>query len=230
MISLNNYLTTDVNTILLILFTVLLSFLLSLIIVFTYEFTTKKTEISDGFIQSMILMSLITTIIMQSIGDSMARGFGIFGALAILRFRINITNPRNVTFIFAAMAIGISCGVYSFVNAIIGTLVFCVVGILLRFTPYARANHIQGQLRIQTLLHLDNKHIIDDIIAKYCTQCHSKRFRTDNNIIKGKIFEIIYFIKFKDNIDLNHLVNELQALENMKEVDINMEQKEEVNI
>jgi uncharacterized membrane protein YhiD involved in acid resistance len=229
MISLNNYLTTDIHSILLILFTVILSFILSLLIVFTYEFTTNKTEIPDGFLQSMILMSLITAIIMQSIGDSMARGFGIFGALAILRFRINISNPRNVTFIFAAMAMGISCGVYSFVNAIIGTLFFCFIGILLRFTPYARVHTVQAQLRIQTNLHMENKDMIEEIINKYCIQFENKRYKADNNLIKGKIFEAVYAVKFKDGIDIHQLLNELQLMENMKEVNINLDENTESN-
>ena len=111
----------DNQSIYLIAFSVLLTFLLSSLIVFTYEKVSRDVITPDHFLQALILMSIVTTTIMQSIGDSPARGFGIFGALAILRFRTQMISPRNISFIFAAMAVGIACGVYSFVNAIIGT-------------------------------------------------------------------------------------------------------------
>jgi hypothetical protein len=111
----------DNQSIVLIAFSVLLSFLLSSLIVFTYEKASRDVATPDHFLQSLILMSLVTTTIMQSIGDSPARGFGIFGALAILRFGTQLFSPRNISFIFAAMAAGIACGVYSFINAVIGT-------------------------------------------------------------------------------------------------------------
>ena len=115
----------DNQSAVLIVFSVLLTFVLSGLIVFTFEKVSREVTTPDHFLQSLILMSLVTTTIMQSIGDSLARGFGIFGALAILRFRTQIFSPRNISFIFAAMAVGIACGVYSFANAIIGTIAFC---------------------------------------------------------------------------------------------------------
>ena len=140
----------DSQSYILIGFAVLLAFLLSSLIVFTYENSSRDVVPPDHFIQSLILMAIVTTTIMESIGDSMARGFGIFGALAILRFRINITNPRNVAFIFASMAVGIACGVNSFVNAVIGTLAFCLIAFFLRLTPYGRKNNLLGAITIQS--------------------------------------------------------------------------------
>ena len=91
----------------LIFFASLMTLGLSLLLVFTYEKTSREVARPDHFIQSLLLMSIVTTTIMQSIGDSLARSFGIFGALAIIRFRMRISSPRDVAFVFATMAVGI---------------------------------------------------------------------------------------------------------------------------
>ncbi|MFM2392844.1 MAG: hypothetical protein RLZZ546_826, partial [Bacteroidota bacterium] len=98
------------TSIALILFASMLTLLLSMILVFTYEKTSRQVTKPDHFIQSLLLMSIVTCTIMQSIGDSLALSFGIFGALAIIRFRTRISDPRDVAFVFATMAIGIACG------------------------------------------------------------------------------------------------------------------------
>ena len=77
-------------------FTILMTVLLSSLLVFTYDKSTPLLGRAQNFIQSLMLMSVITATIMQSIGDSLALSFGIFGALAIIRFRSNISDPRDI--------------------------------------------------------------------------------------------------------------------------------------
>ena len=84
----NNAQNTPVS---LIFFAALMSLGLSLLLVLTYEKTSREVVRPDHFIQSLLLMSIVTTTIMQSIGDSLARSFGIFGALAIIRFRFDLS-------------------------------------------------------------------------------------------------------------------------------------------
>jgi len=132
-----------------ILTSLLLTIILSLILVFTYDKTTTPINRSPSFIQALLLMSLVTAIIMQSIGDSLALSFGIFGALAIIGFRSNVSDLRDIAFLFATMAIGIACGVHSFTNAVIGTLLFCVLIMLLKISPFDAGFSVRGGIRIE---------------------------------------------------------------------------------
>jgi len=111
-------------TFILILYTVLFSFLLSSLIAFTYDKTSRNITKPVHYIQALILISIVAATVMQAIGDSVARGLGMLGALAIIRFRTTLRNPRNMAFMFASIAVGIACGVYGFVIAIVGTLGF----------------------------------------------------------------------------------------------------------
>jgi uncharacterized membrane protein YhiD involved in acid resistance len=150
-----------------VIFTFLLAFLCSSLIAFTYYVTSPKTLKTGNYVQSLILSSLIATMILQSIGDSLASGLGILGALTIINFRTSFRDPRDIVFIFAALGTGIACGSYMLVIAILGTSTFCFVALSLRFTPFHMGNHIVWEVRV---LIEDAEKIpeMERIIGDYC--------------------------------------------------------------
>lgn len=202
----------------LILFSVLLAFLLSSLLVLTYEKTSRDIVPPDHFIQSIILMAIVTATIMESIGDSMARGFGIFGALAILRFRTNIFNPRNVSFIFASMAVGIACGVNSFANAIIGTVAFCLIAFFLRLTPYGRKNNLLGQLRFELNSDPAEFEKAQQIIRRHCRNFVLKRYRINYIPQKENIIEYAFELRLQNEMHGMKLTDNLRELQGMQNI------------
>jgi uncharacterized membrane protein YhiD involved in acid resistance len=148
----------------------------------------------------------------------MARGFGIFGALAILRFRINITNPRNVAFIFASMAVGIACGVNSFVNAIIGTTAFCLIAFFLRLTPYGHKNNLLGQLRFNLIADSPQLDKAQDIIRELCRSYVLKRYRITSTEQKGDVIEYGYELRLQNEMQGIELTRALQKLPDVNDV------------
>jgi hypothetical protein len=85
----------------------LLTFLLTTCIALLYEKTYQGLSYSRGLVQSMILGSIVTCLLMISIGDNIARGIGIVGSLAIIRFRTNLREPRDLVFIFSSLGVGV---------------------------------------------------------------------------------------------------------------------------
>jgi hypothetical protein len=112
------------------------AFLLSSIIAITHRLTFTGDYYARNFFQSLILGAVVTTMVMMAIGDSLARGLGVFGAMAIIRFRTRIDDPRDVLFLFAALSTGLAIGVYGFTISFVGTALFCGVAALLHFTPF----------------------------------------------------------------------------------------------
>ena len=89
-----------------VLLSFLCAFFLSSIIAIVYERTFQGLSWSRGLMQSMVLGSIITCLLMIAIGDNVARGIGIVGSLAIVRFRTNLRDPRDLVFLFAALGAG----------------------------------------------------------------------------------------------------------------------------
>lgn len=122
------------------LFSLLLAFVLSTVIAFAYRFTYRGISYSGSFFQAMILSSIATATVIMAVGNNIAVGFGIIGAIAIIRFRTRINEPRNIIFIFAAIGIGIATGVYGYSIAIAGTIIFCAVAFILYFSTTDKTN------------------------------------------------------------------------------------------
>lgn len=158
-----------------VIFTFILSFLLSGLIAFTYEKTTHSTVKHFGLIQSFILSSLIATMILQAIGDNAAAGLGMLGALQIVQFRTNVRNPRDIVFMFASLGAGIACGLYGFFIASLGTILFCVIAFLIRFSSFHFSHLIvwEARLRSEEIVRLgdDFNMMMDDFCHSWTLEC-----------------------------------------------------------
>lgn len=175
---------TEYPTFLTIFYTIILAFLLSSTIAYTHKITSRNIITPINFLQALILMAIVSATVMQAIGDSLARGLGMLGALAIIRFRTTLKTPRNMIFTFASLAAGIACGVYGFVIAITGTLGFCVTALILRFSPLSQVNSLMGTLKFQLPMSVESDEV-ENVLKQY-----SEGFkRIKYQIGKSKIIE-----------------------------------------
>lgn len=117
-------------------FSLLLAFVLSTVIALTFKWTYEGHRFPSHFFQAMVLSSTVTSMVIMAVGNNIAAGFGIIGAVAIIRFRTLVRDPRNIIFIFAALSVGIATGVYGYAIALAGALIFCTVAVLLYYSPF----------------------------------------------------------------------------------------------
>jgi hypothetical protein len=109
---------------------VLLSFALSVFIVNIYLWTHAKVP-QKSFTDTLIILCMLISVVMVIIGDSIARAFSLVGALSIIRFRTVIQDPRDIGFVFYALAVGMAVGAGNPSTAIlatflIGTIILCI--------------------------------------------------------------------------------------------------------
>ncbi len=142
------------------------AFLLASMIAITHRLTFTGDYYLTNFFQSLILGALITALVMMAIGDSLARGLGVFGAMAIIRFRTRIDDPRDVLFLFAALSTGLAIGVFGYTISFTGTILFCAVAFLLHYSPFRSMVHQQ-----RLYFTMQNSKQLDGalpVINKYC--------------------------------------------------------------
>ena len=134
-------------TVITMVYTLLLAFVLSSLIGYTYEKTFLGLSYSRNFVQALVLSSVVAATVMQAIGDNVGRGLGMLGALSIVRFRTSFKDPRDIMFLFAALGAGIGCGVFAWGVAAGGTLAFCAVAVVLSRTGLGIKHFFDGMLR-----------------------------------------------------------------------------------
>jgi uncharacterized membrane protein YhiD involved in acid resistance len=113
----------------------ILSFILSLTVAIVYKYLGRGVPQVRTFPQTLAVSGIVSAIIVLSIGDSIARGIGLVGALTVIRFRSNLQDPRDLIFAFAALATGVAAGAYAFEVAVVGTLLF-IGGTLMVARPW----------------------------------------------------------------------------------------------
>ncbi len=195
---------TENPTLVTILFTILLAFLLSSLIAYTYEKTTKQVITPVDYLQSIILVAIVAATVMQAIGDSLARGLGMLGALAIIRFRTTLRTPRNMVFTFASLAAGIACGVYGFVIGVVGTIGFCMIAFILKYSPLESSAFLIGTLKFDLPKTSDELPALEKILDQFCKKYTKVRYQ----IRKSKS-------KLKPNESENKNENEVEPMEKL---------------
>lgn len=94
-----------------------------MLIYFCYRLCYSDVTYSRRFNTSLVMMALVTTLVITVISNNVALSLGMVGALSIVRFRTAIKDPRDTTFIFWALAVGICCGIGQFIVAAVGSAV-----------------------------------------------------------------------------------------------------------
>lgn len=206
----------------------LVAFVLSSVIAFIYQRTARELESPRYFIQALILISVPVATVMQAIGDSLARGLGMLGALAIIRFRTTLRNPRNMVFMFTSISVGIAAGVYGITIAVVGTLAFCSIVMLIHFSPLSKTNSIIGTLQFEIpnedLLAPNMKDKIEDVLKSRSSKVSLSKYSINNKKKEEVVFEMVSFefkLRFENKENARVLVNELSKMQGVFNVKIN---------
>lgn len=113
-----------------VLCSLLVALLFSGIMILTYRLVNQIHSYDAKFAVTLLTLALISTILMDLIQSNLALSLGMLGSLSIVRFRTNIHDPRDIGFIFWAMAIGIAASTRSYVIGMTGCTVLMAVMLL----------------------------------------------------------------------------------------------------
>ena len=204
----------EYNQIVNVLFSFIWAFLLASIIAITHRLTYNSDPYPRSFFQALILGAIVTTMVMMAIGDSLARGLGVFGAMAIIRFRTRIDDPRDVLFLFAALSTGLAIGVYGFTISFAGTLLFCAVAFLLHASPFKSFSY---PLRMAVTLEEGFDH--QQLILALQSHCLGYR-QVGTQLTKSKSFRYEYALSLKKHVTSVDLMNAVRQVRGVVQLQI----------
>ncbi len=188
-----------------------------LIIGFFYKKTYTGSGYTNSFLNSLIILTLITSIVIMIIGNNLARAFGLVGAMSIIRFRTAVKDPLDIIFIFFSLAIGMAAGVGLLSVAFGGTIFIGLV--LLILTKSSIINTSKEEYLLQFYYQEENG---DEevpyltVIKKYCKSYKLINIKSLGN---GDGFELSYYIRLKE---VNQNAEFIKELKNMGVNHINL--------
>ena len=112
----------------------LVSLIAGVFILFVYRRTMRQVSFNRSFCVSLLLVCSISSMMVLTITSNLALSLGMVGALSIVRFRTAVKDASDTSFLFWAVAAGITSGAGFYLLTLIGCLfvgVVCVVSTLL---------------------------------------------------------------------------------------------------
>jgi uncharacterized membrane protein YhiD involved in acid resistance len=144
-----------------------ISLALNLLIALIYRKTYKGTRYSQDYVQTLIIIGVVTTILIMVVSGNGAIAFGMFAAFSVIRFRRNLGQSRDLAFVFFAMAIGMVVGARLYGEALLITaIVGTAIVVLTKSDAFAprRASHL---LTLRMTAEMDFEELLRPVFDEY---------------------------------------------------------------
>jgi hypothetical protein len=187
---------------------ILASIFLGLVISFVYIKTNKKNGYSSGLSTTLVMLPVIISIIILLVGNNVARAFSLAGAFSIIRFRSAPGDPKDISYIFFTLAVGLACGMGYIGYAVIFTIILCALMFILDLAKFASSKGKSMHLKITIPEDLNYDGVFDEILNEYTNLYHIERIRTRDF---GALFELNYLVELKDEISQKKFLDELRC-------------------
>ena len=199
------------------------AFVLSQMIAFLYVRTHRGLSYSVSVAQSLVALSLIIALVMLVVGNSVARAFGLFGALALIRFRTPIKDSRDTVYLFFSVAVGIAAGTQNILAAAIGTLVICAVLAYLHIVQFGTRYSHDGLVRFRCPASQALEEQIRATLKRHCDEwslLHLRQAGPDNAM------EFAYQVRMIDKSESSRLAQDITALPGISDLSLLMQDEE----
>ncbi|MDE5862626.1 MAG: DUF4956 domain-containing protein [Ruminococcus sp.] len=182
----------------------IMGFLISLI----YMATHRKEGYSQSYVFTMIMLPTIVSLILLLI-NTPAGALSLAGAFTLVRFRSVAGDPKDIAYIFFAMAAGTACGIGYVGYAIVFFIVIGAVLLLLSEMNFGGSKRTHMTLKITIPENLDYQGVFEPVLNKYTVFHKLRRVKTTNF---GTLFELIYSVDVPDSCDQKKFIDELRTL------------------
>ncbi len=182
----------------------LIGFLISVI----YIVTHRKEGYAQSYVLTMVMLPAIVSLILLLINTT-AGALSLAGAFTLVRFRSVPGDPKDIAYIFFAMASGVACGIGYVGFGIVFFLILGAIMFILSIVDFGGSKRRHMTLKITIPENLDYQGVFEPVLDKYTRYHKLRRVKTTNF---GTLFELIYSVDVDEIIDQKKFIDELRAL------------------
>lgn len=190
-------------------FAILLSFAIGLAIGCVYKCTHSGFGYSQSFVVTLIMMCVIISLVILVVGSNIAGAFSFAGALAVIRFRMSLREPKDIAYVLLATAMGLAVGARAYLLAIVSIAMIGAFVVLLAKLDLFRPGYTVKKLKIVIPEDLNYEGVFEPVLERYCAKYTLSKVA---NIDLGTLFELAYDVKVKKDISEKAFLDELRTL------------------
>ncbi len=186
-----------------------LSFVLSAIIGWVYRSTHRNVSYSQSYVQTLVILGMLISLIMLVVGSNIARAFALVGALSVVRFRNAIKETRDVGFIFLVMGVGMATGTRFYLLAIAATAAICLVIVVMHRFGWFRLSVQRQVVKVQVPPETGYTASIQDVLIRHTTDFELVSMES---VRGGALTELMYTVRLKKGSEPGDLIVALGEL------------------
>lgn len=172
------------------------------------------------FLVTMSLLTILVAMTTLVIGNSVARAFGLVGALSIVRFRTVVDDTRDTAFVIFAVVVGMAVGAGHLDVGLIGTVVVALIALSLHcFGQQLRAVSGEALLEVRLGSGHDPEKLLTDVFARHLA---SVRLTSVTTARQGVALDLFYSIRLHRPDEPLPLVQELIRLEGVQNAELKL--------
>lgn len=188
-----------------------LGVLMGLLISVLYIYTHRKSSYSSSYVLTILILPVIVSVVLVMI-NSTASALSLAGVFTLCRYRTVPGDPKDITYVFFAMATGVICGINRTSNIWFLFVFFVVIAavlVLVEKTNFGKCKTSSMTLKITIPENMNYVGLFDGILDQYTTSWKLRRIKTTNF---GSLFELIYSLEVKNDADQKQFLDELRNL------------------
>jgi hypothetical protein len=186
---------------------ILISLVFGYAIGMVYRYSHTGISYSSNFTFTIVAASFLACAILIIVGENVARAFALVGALAIIRFRTVVKDPKDLVFIFASLVIGMAVGVGMFLVSLIVFMIFSLTAIVMKTFKLFAIDDFENIIRFTC----NEKIKIDDINALVNKYFNNYQLLTYETIASENRNYITFETSAITESDFNQLKNEINS-------------------
>jgi len=194
-----------------------IAFLCGIIISIFYRKSYNGPGYQASYVNSLILLVIVTSIVIMVIGNNLARAFGLVGAMSIIRFRTAVKETMDIIYIFFALAIGMAVGVSLYGLALFSSVFIGIITLVLARTNFSTPVKSDLLLQFTFKVNGDDTKAYNNIIDKYCRRSKLINAKT---LGESNMMELSYYLGFRDKTKSTNFVRELKKVEGVQQVNL----------
>ena len=192
--------------------------LCGLLISWIYRRTYRGPGYSVSFVNSIVLLAMITSLVIMVIGNNLARAFGLVGAMSIIRFRTPIKDTHDIVYIFFGLAAGMAAGVGYHKIAIIGTLFVGAVIYLFSRTNLTAPRQEEYLLQFSFSSNGDDAPTYQPVLKRHCRRHQLINVRSLADAQES--LELSYYVRFRDRKRNEEFMRDLRAVPGVDQINL----------
>jgi hypothetical protein len=198
----------------------LVAFVNSHVLALVYVWSHRSLSYSQSFVQTLVMAAVSSAMMMLVIGNNIVWGIGMVGALALVRFRTNLRDPRDMVFVFISLVIGLAAGTMAFSVAMAGTAVFSLIALYLGRVSFGFRDYFDGLVRFTTA----GADVAAQAVGTLQLHCSRSALTVVQQVPHADATEHVYQVRFRRRGSQNQLVQDLEGIDGLSNLSLMLEE------